>query len=543
MALLLLVVTGSALALDNGLSRTPAMGWNSYNAFSCNAVEQNYRDAALALVDLGLKDLGYDYLGVDCGWQGRNRTADGTFTWDTSIMPNGVPALGEFVHSLGLKFGLYGYYACDFVGGTALYLGSLNFEVQDAKTFALWGADYLKYDNCYSTAPNEFLNYFPSISVCSVFAALKPELIDHFVTMRDALADLDRPILYSACEWGVQDPARWPGAEVANSWRISNDIGPSWVNVFRIINQVVPITQFAEPGAWNDLDLLEVGNSPFTEAEQLTHFAFWAAVKSPLLISTDLTKATEATLEILRNERIIGLNQDPLGKSIDFKRRYANDSDVWAGPLADGSTVALIINWKDSARDLTFNLADIGLSSADAVDLVTGNSLGHLDTTYTARAAAHGSFVLKLTNQIASSPPSFTYYEAAAASSVLEGGAVRRTINSSTTVVGSLGDGASVTLTGISVAEGGKKLLAIEYTNGDYTFGNDGCPNCRNAYVSVNDGEDVWAQMPIAAQNWDVVFKGFLLEVEGFRVGGNNTVRVRNEDAGAPEIYRIGVSD
>ncbi|KAF8906165.1 glycoside hydrolase family 27 protein [Mucidula mucida] len=516
---ILLIVATSALALENGLSRTPAMGWNSYNAFSCNAVEQNYRDAAQALVDLGLKDLGYDYLGVDCGWQGRNRTADGTFTWDTGIMPNGIPALGEFVHSLELKFGLYsdaGYYACDFVGGTALYLGSLNFEAQDAKTFASWGADYLKYDNCYSTAPNEFLNYFPSISVCSV---------DHFVAMRDALADLDRPVLYSACEWGVQDPARWPGKDVANSWRISNDIGPSWVNVFRIINQVVPITQFAEPGAWNDLDLLEVGNAPFTEAEQLTHFAFWAAVKSPLLISTDLTKATEATLAILKNERIIGLNQDPLGKSIAFKRRYANDSDVWAGPLADGSTIAFIINWQNTARNLTFNLADIGLSSADAIDLVTGNSLGHLDTTwvhpvllvepssfidfcrYTARAAAHGSFVLKLTNQITSSPRTFTYYDAAASSSILQGGAVRRTINSTTIVVGSLGDGASVTLTGISVVEGGTKLLAIEYTNGDYTFGNDGCPNCGNAYVSVNGGEEVWAQMPIAAQ----VRRSFLL--------------------------------
>ncbi|KAJ7643727.1 glycoside hydrolase superfamily [Roridomyces roridus] len=181
-----------------------------------------------------------------------------------------------------------------------------------------------------------------------------------------------RPILFSACEWGVQDPARWPASTVANSWRIANDIGPpaSWDNLFRIINQLVPITQFAGPGGFNDLDLLEVGNTGLTAAEQQTHSAFWAAAKSPLFISTDLTDPSAQTLSILQNQRIIAVNQDSLEKSIAFKRRYTNDNDVWAGPLSDGSTVVVVINWQNSTRNLTLALADVGFSSATATDLI-----------------------------------------------------------------------------------------------------------------------------------------------------------------------------
>ncbi|KAG7445709.1 glycoside hydrolase family 27 protein [Guyanagaster necrorhizus] len=529
--------TAPSSALDNGVGVTPAMGWNLYNAFLCATVEDDYRAAAQALVDLGLADAGYKYMNLDCGWQGTERDSDGGFTWNSSIIPSGIPALADYVHSLGLEFGLYsdgGYYACDSVGGTAHYLGSLGHEEDDAESFASWGADYLKYDNCYAVSETDFVDFDPPIAI-----------EDHFVTMRDALAATDRPILFSACEWGVQDPARWPGSEVANSWRIANDIGPpaSWDSIFRILNQVVPITQFAEPGGWNDLDLLYVGNDLLTVAEQQTHFAFWSAVKSPLMISTALTSISDDALGILLNERIIALNQDPLGKSISFRRRYANDHDVWSGPLSDGSTVVVVINFQTNAtRSLTFQLADVGFSSARAIDLITGNSLGTLTTSHTTTVAMHGSLVLKLTNVVPITAPRFTYYEATASSSILEGGANIRQVNSSISVVGYVGNGGTLTITGVDGGAGGTKLLSFDYINGDVTFYNNACSNCRNAYISVNGGDAVQAQMPISAQSWDILLTGFLISVSGFKTGTDNTIEIFNNDGYTPDFYRIGVA-
>ncbi|KAJ7160140.1 glycoside hydrolase family 27 protein [Mycena filopes] len=521
-------------ALKNGVGVTPAMGYNPYNAFLCATTEAQYHTSAQTLVSLGLPALGYNYFNIDCGWQSTARDSAGRITWDTKILPAGVPALATFVHGLGLKFGVYsdgGVFACDFVGGTAHYVGSLGHETSDASTFASWGADYLKYDNCYAVNSTDFVDFNPPISIEA-----------HYTTMRDALAATGRPILFSACEWGVQDPARWPGSAVANSWRISNDIGPpaSWDNLFRIINQVVPITQFAGPGGWNDLDMLEVGNSGLTADEQQTHFAFWAAVKSPLIISTNLVNISSTALAVLKNTRIIALNQDSLGKSISFKRRYTNDHDVWSGPLADGSTVAVIINWQTTSRSLTFNLADVGFSSATATNLITGASLGKLTTSFTATVPAHGSMVLKLTGGVAAPNPTFTFY--AATSGTLAGGAAPRVVNSSVTVVGFVGNGGTLTLSGVDGGTaGGTKLVSFDYINADVTFSNTACSNCRNTMVSVNGGAAVQVQMPLSAQTWDILFSGYLVSLSGFKAGKTNTITLSNPSAFTPDFYRVGV--
>ncbi|KAJ6508283.1 glycoside hydrolase family 27 protein [Mycena sanguinolenta] len=530
-----LSLTSAVLALNNGVGVTPAMGWNSYNAFSCGTTEAQYHAQAQALVSLGLQALGYEYVNLDCGWQATARTSTGQITWNTNALPDGVPALATFVHNLGLKFGVYsdgGFFACDFVGGTAHFIGSLNHETADAATFASWGADYLKYDNCYAVNTTDFVDDNPPISI-------EP----HYTAMADALNATGRHILFSACEWGVQDPARWPASAVANSWRISNDIGPpaSWDNLFRIINQLVPITQFAGPGGFNDLDMLEVGNSGLTADEQQTHFAFWAAAKSPLIISTDLTVASSQTLNILKNTRIIALNQDALGKSISFKRRYTNDHDVWSGPLADGSTVAVVINWETASRSLTFNLADVGFSSATATDLITGASLGKLTTSFTATVAAHGSVVLKLTGGVPVASPAFTFY--AATTGTLAGGATPRVVNSTVTVVGFVGEGGTLTFTGVDGGTaGGTKLLSFDYINGDVTFTNTACSNCRNTFISVNGGTAVQVQMPLSAQSWDILFSGYLVSLPGFKAGMTNTVTLSNPTAFAPDFYRMGVA-
>ncbi|KAJ7078617.1 glycoside hydrolase family 27 protein [Mycena belliarum] len=520
-------------ALQNGVGVKPAMGWNPYNAFSCSTTEAQYHSAAQSMVSLGLSTLGYNYVVLDCGWQGTARDSSGKFTWDTRILPSGVPALATFLHNLGLKFGVYsdgGFFSCDSVGGNGHYLGSLGHETSDAATFASWGADYLKYDNCFAVSSTDFVDYNPPFSTQA-----------HYVTMRDALAATGRPILFSACEWGVQDPARWPGSSVANSWRMSNDIADSWDHIIRIINQVVPITQFAGPGGFNDLDLLEVGNSGLTVAEQQTHFAFWAAVKSPLIISTNLANPSAQTLDILRNSRIIALNQDSLGKSISFKRRYTNDHDVWSGPLADGSTVAVVINWQSASRSLTFNLADVGFSSATATDLITGSSLGKVTTSFTATVAGHGAMVLKLASGVAAANPVFTFY--AASSGTLAGGAATRVVNSNVTVVGFVGSGGTLTLSGVDGGStGGTKLLSFDYINGDFTYSNTACSNCRNTFVSINGGTAVQVQMPISGQSWDILLSGYLVSLSGFKPGKTNTITLSNPSAFAPDFFRVGVA-
>ncbi|KAJ3787654.1 glycoside hydrolase family 27 protein [Lentinula aff. detonsa] len=525
------------LGLNNGLATTPAMGWNPYNAFACNTVESQYHSNAQLLVDLGLKSLGYEYLNLDCGWQGTARNSSGDITWNTAAIPDGIPALGEFVHDLGLKFGIYsdgGYFACDTVGGTAHFLGSLGFELQDAAVFASWGADYLKYDNCYAVSTTDFVDFDPPI-----------EIEPHYTTMRDALGATGRPILFSACEWGVQDPARWPASAVANSWRISNDIGPpaSWDNLFRIINQLVPITGFAGPGGWNDLDLLEVGNTGLTMTEQQTHFVFWAAAKSPLIISTDLSEISEEAVAILTNTRVIAVNQDSLGQSISFKRRYTNDYDVWAGPLSDGSTVAIVIEMQDSARAITFNLSDVGFTSATAMNVITGASLGTLENSYTSTFDAHGALVLKLSNPVIAPQPTFTFYDAAASGNVLAGGASTRLVNGTITVVGFVGNGGTLEFTGVDGGvSGGTKLLSVDYINADFTATNTDCSNCRNAFMSVNGGTAVQVQMPLSGQSWDILFNGYLVSLPGFKPGKTNTIQISNPAAYTPDFYRLGVA-
>ncbi|ELU39906.1 alpha-galactosidase 5 precursor [Rhizoctonia solani AG-1 IA] len=454
---LLLAATG-ALALDNGLSRTPALGFNGYNT--------NYKTTADQLVSLGLKDVGYQYLNIDCGWQGTARNSSGAFTWNTALFPSGIPSLVNYVHQKGLKFGLYGDAGCVL---PPRYRCNATGEFKTPRAGSLRGT-------------------------------------------------------HGGCR--------------------SNDIADGWDHVVRIINEVFPITGFARPGAWNDLDMLEVGNKGMTIEEQKTHFAFWAAAKSPLLIGTNLATISSDALAILKNPRLLAVNQDSLGKSIGLQRRYAGDKDVWSGPLADGSTVVIVINWQNSARSLSFNLADIGASSANVIDLWTGSNLGKLNGSYTANIAAHGSFALKLSSIQVVIPPTFTYYAAASPSNTLSGGANTRVVNSTITMVGYVGNGAgTLKFNNIDGGAGGTKLVAFDYIHADWTMSNTACSNCRNAYVSVNGGTAVQVQFPISGMTWDILYSGFKVSLSGFQSGKNNIITITNPSAYAPDFYRIGIAN
>lgn len=285
----LLLLCAGSLALDNGLGRTPQMGWNSWNHFACNINEQLIRQTADILVQTGLAKLGYTYLNLDDCWEAPDRDAEGNLQFNPSTFRSGGKALGDYIHARGLKFGIYSS------DGTKTCQGrpaTLHHETADANQFAAWGVDYLKLDNCYDEG-------------------IPPK--QRYPIMRDALNKTGRPIFFSLCEWGVDEPATWAPA-VGNSWRTTGDISDSWDSMISRVDQNEPLWQSAGPGAWNDPDMLEVGNGGMTFEEYKTHFSLWCLMKAPLLIGCDISKMSNQTATILSNTEVIALNQDSLGK-------------------------------------------------------------------------------------------------------------------------------------------------------------------------------------------------------------------------------------
>src|SRR3954451_4601792 len=321
----------AAQALDNGVGRTPPMGWNSWNTFGCNISEALIRQHADALVSSGMRDLGYQYVVVDDCWFNPNRDAAGNLQGDPTRFPSGMKALGDYLHSLGLKFGIYqvpldrtcAQYFGSYPGAT----GSLNHEAQDARQFAAWGVDYLKYDWCSPTGTID-------------------DQVSTFAKMRDALAATGRPIVYSINSNSVHaktGPQRNWG-DVANLWRTTEDITNAWntgqtngypMGIQNIVDVTVPLAGYARPGAFNDPDMMEVGRGGMTDTEMRSHFALWAMLAAPLIAGNDLRSMTAATQTILKNQNLIGISQDTLGLqatqvSFDGTRR------VLAKRLANG---------------------------------------------------------------------------------------------------------------------------------------------------------------------------------------------------------------
>ena len=274
-------------SLDNGLGRTPQMGWNTWNKFQCNISEQIIKDSIDVLNSSGLIEVGYKYINLDDCWQ-KSRDENGTILPDYDAFPNGIKYLVDYAHSKGLLFGLYSDAGIKTCAGRP---GSLGYEEIDAKTYAEWGVDYLKYDNCF----NEGI-----------------KSLDRYPKMRDALNKTGKPIFYSICQWGEEDVATW-GKNVGNSWRTTGDISDNWNSMIKIININNNFSKYAGPGGWNDPDMLEIGNGGMSLIEYKSHFSLWAISKAPLLIGCDITKMTEEIKAILTNKEVIAINQDILG--------------------------------------------------------------------------------------------------------------------------------------------------------------------------------------------------------------------------------------
>ena len=392
--LLLIAVTvlaATASAEDNkspsaNLALTPPMGWNTWNKFSCNVSEELIRAAADAMVKSGMKDAGYQYIVIDDCWQ-VDRDKDGNIQPDQQRFPNGMKAVGDYIHSQGLKFGIYsdaGYKTC------AGRLGSLGHEYQDAMRYASWGVDYLKEDWCNTTTQDAKAAY---------------------TLMRKALDMTGRPIVLSICEWGGRQPWLW-GKEVGgNLWRTTGDIQDRWegkkewhpgaccnYGVLAIVDLQEGIESYAGPGHWNDPDMLEVGNGGLTDEENKSHFSLWAMLAAPLMAGNDLRNMRPEIHHILTNKEVIAIDQDALG--IEGKPvRKDGDTEVFSRPIVGGNRAVLLLNRGASEKEISVNWDDLGYPdhvTAAVRDLWQHKDLGKFTGKFSATVPSHGVVMLTI---------------------------------------------------------------------------------------------------------------------------------------------------
>jgi len=362
--------------LDNGVARTPPMGWNSWNKFACKGInEKVVREAADQMASSGMKDAGYQYVVIDDCWQ-TGRDAAGNIVADAEKFPSGIKALADYVHSKGLKFGIYtdvGTLTC------AKRPGSIGHEYQDAKQYAAWGVDYLKEDWC-NTLPGQNAE-------------------SSYTLMRNALAETGRPILFSICEWGSNKPWLWAGP-VGNMWRATGDIQDCWNckkdwggnGVTQILDLMNGIESYSGPGHWNDPDMLEVGNGGLNTTESRAHFSMWALFSAPLLAGNDLGNMSPEIKEILMNKEVIAIDQDAMGVQ-GHRVKKMGDLEVWSKQLADGGRAVALLNRSDKPATISADWQDIGYPakiSANVRDLWAHKDLGVKSASYSAEVPSHG---------------------------------------------------------------------------------------------------------------------------------------------------------
>jgi alpha-galactosidase len=374
------------------LARTPPMGWNSWNKFGCDVSESLIRETADALVSTGMRDAGYSYVNIDDCWHGE-RDAQGFIREDPKRFPSGMKALADYVHSKGLRLGVYSDAGWKTCGGRP---GSRGHEYQDALTYAGWGVDYLKYDWCNTEG-------------------LKAE--GAYLTMRDALYAAGRPVVFSICEWGTDKPWEW-GRKVGHLWRTTGDIyncfdcvkdHGTWKQsgVVQILDMQKGLREHAGPGHWNDPDMLEVGNG-MSVNEDRAHFSMWCMLAAPLIAGNDARSMSAETREILTNREAIAVNQDALGVEA-FQYSAKDGVEVWFKPLEGGDWAMAVLNRNTSPREFSFDWKSERVSDAlskrdarfDATayalrDLWAKRDAGDTRKALTADVPAHDILMLRL---------------------------------------------------------------------------------------------------------------------------------------------------
>ena len=331
------------------LAQTPPMGWNSWNYYECEGVnEKVIMDMADAMLETGMKEAGYEYINIDDCWQiGRNE--GGKIIVDSAKFPSGIKHLADYIHSKGLKFGIYSDAGTHTCGGRP---GSRSFELIDAQTYADWGVDYLKYDWCNTEGQDPVKSY---------------------TLMRDALFKAGRPIVFSICDWGYSKPWLWADT-VGHLWRTTLDItdrwdGDRWGNQLgwtRILEMQNGLEKYAGPGHWNDPDMLEVGNPGLSVNEARAHFSMWCILAAPLICGNDLKNMSPDITEILLQRDLIAINQDPLGKQ-GFKIYDEGNFEIWQKPLQNGDIGICLLNLEIDEKEIQLIWDDIKIQNLEGV--------------------------------------------------------------------------------------------------------------------------------------------------------------------------------
>ncbi|HEX6682333.1 MAG TPA: NPCBM/NEW2 domain-containing protein [Candidatus Limnocylindrales bacterium] len=490
----------------------PPMGWNSWNRFGCNIDENLIRATADAIVANNLDDLGYVYVNIDDCWMASTRDSQGRLQAHPTRFPSGIRALADYVHARGLKIGIYssaGTHTCQGLPA------SLDHEVIDAQTFATWTIDYLKYDNCNN---------------------LGRPAAQRYKAMGDALKAAGRPIVYSICNWGQEDPWLF-GPQVGGAlWRTTGDISDSWGSMTSLLDQQAGLEPFARRSGFNDPDMLEVGNGGMTTNEYTAHFSLWALLNSPLLLGNDLRSMSSATLNIIRNAEVVAVNQD-WGGSQGRRVRDLGETEVWAKPMSDGSTAVVLFNRSSAAATVSTSAAELGLGGSSSYNLRNLWTATNSTTTGTISASvpSHGAVMFRVSRSGSLSPaPAAGTHQvgdmAWLASANGWGPAERNLSNGEQTA----GDGRTLTINGTTYAKG----VGVHADSSVHIYLGRACP-LFTAFVGTDD-EVTHAN---ASQRFQVYGDGKLLAYSVIKraadgpsrmavaTGGYSTLELRVTDA------------
>ena len=392
--LLCLLLAGAAPVFAQkfeGLALTPPMGWNSWNTFASHINETVVKETADAMVANGMRDAGYQYIVIDDCWALKDRDANDQLVPDPAKFPGGLKALGDYLHARGFKFGMYSCAGSKTCGG---YPGSMGHEYQDARQFAAWGVDYLKYDWC-------------NVGTRDAREA--------YTTMRDAIHAAGRPMVFSICEWGTAKPWEW-AADVGHLWRTTGDIldcydcKQRWAQGWKVIldlqsSLVQPafgpddsIGKYAGPGHWNDPDMLEVGNAGLTLPEARAHFSMWCMLAAPLIAGNDVRHMMPEIRAILTDRDVIGIDQDPLGRE-GWRYRAEPGREIWVRQLAGGAWAVALLNTGAAAADLALDLPSMWVFEGKFAvrDVWAKKDVGTNAQILTAHLASHDVALLRLT--------------------------------------------------------------------------------------------------------------------------------------------------